>query len=163
MPSGIKSEVRSYQMYINGEWVNSACKRTSAILDPSTEEVIAQVQSGNVEDVNRRWPRRGPLLTPAHGLRPRRRSAAGCCSATPPCRCSSCAASADSHARDHGRLHPRRHGRHLRIQAPGGHRWAYEALVTELLSSLVLAVLVVRSWHATRTGAPMARGMAGGT
>jgi hypothetical protein len=41
--------------------------------------------------------------------------------------------------------------------------WAYEALVAELLSSLVLAVLVVRSWRATRTGAHVARGMVGGT
>jgi hypothetical protein len=41
--------------------------------------------------------------------------------------------------------------------------WAYEALVAELLSSLVLAVLVVRSWRAARTGAHVARGMVGGT
>jgi hypothetical protein len=41
--------------------------------------------------------------------------------------------------------------------------WAYEAVVTELLSSLVLAVLMVRSWRAVRAGAPAARGMAGGT
>jgi hypothetical protein len=41
--------------------------------------------------------------------------------------------------------------------------WAYEALVAELLSSLVLLFLVVRSWRATRTGGHVARGMAGGT
>src|ERR1039457_6320149 len=53
MPSGVKSEVRSYQMYINGEWVDSASNKTTAVIDPSTEEVIAQVPAGNVEDVNR--------------------------------------------------------------------------------------------------------------
>ncbi len=41
--------------------------------------------------------------------------------------------------------------------------WAYESLVAELLSSLVLAVLVVRSWRATRTGGHVARGVAAGT
>jgi betaine-aldehyde dehydrogenase len=53
MPSGVKSEVRTYQMYINGEWVDSASNKTTAVIDPSTEEVIAQVPAGNVEDVNR--------------------------------------------------------------------------------------------------------------
>ena len=53
MPSGVKSEVRTYQMYINGEWVDSASNKTTAVLDPSTEEVIAQVPAGNAEDVNR--------------------------------------------------------------------------------------------------------------
>ncbi len=41
--------------------------------------------------------------------------------------------------------------------------WAYESLVAELLSSLVLAVLVVRSWRATWAGGHVARGMAAGT
>jgi betaine-aldehyde dehydrogenase len=53
MPSGVTSEVRTYQMYINGEWVDSASNKTSAIIDPSTEEVIAQVPSANAEDVDR--------------------------------------------------------------------------------------------------------------
>ena len=46
--------------------------------------------------------------------------------------------------------------------------WAYEALVTELLSALLLAALVRRAWRTARwadgaaPGSPVARGMASG-
>src|SRR5215467_1307591 len=53
MPGGVKAEVRTYQMYINGEWVDSKSARTFPVYDPSTEEVIAQVPDGNADDVNR--------------------------------------------------------------------------------------------------------------
>ena len=53
MPGGIKTEVRTYQMYINGEWVDSKSNKTFPVYDPSTEEVIAQVPDANAEDVNR--------------------------------------------------------------------------------------------------------------
>lgn len=53
MPAGVKTEVRTYQMYINGEWVESASKRTFPVYDPSTEEVIAQVPDADADDVNR--------------------------------------------------------------------------------------------------------------
>src|SRR5262244_3901603 len=53
MPAGLKTEVRTYQMYINGEWVEGASKRTFPVYDPSTEEVIAQVPDGDADDVNR--------------------------------------------------------------------------------------------------------------
>src|ERR1022692_4135366 len=53
MPGGIKTEVRTYQMYINGEWVSSKSAKTFAVYDPSTEEVIAQVPDAGAEDVNR--------------------------------------------------------------------------------------------------------------
>src|SRR5262249_43455252 len=53
MPAGLKTEVRTYQMYINGEWVESASKRTFPVYDPSTEEVIAQVPDADADDVNR--------------------------------------------------------------------------------------------------------------
>jgi len=53
MPKGIKSEVRTYQMYIDGKWVDSASNQTSAIIEPATEEVMAQVQAGSAEDVSR--------------------------------------------------------------------------------------------------------------
>jgi betaine-aldehyde dehydrogenase len=53
MPAGVKTEVRTYQMYINGEWAESASKKTFPVYDPSTEEVIAQVPDANAEDVNR--------------------------------------------------------------------------------------------------------------
>ncbi|MGO9979119.1 MAG: aldehyde dehydrogenase family protein, partial [Candidatus Sulfotelmatobacter sp.] len=53
MPGGIKTEVRTYQMYINGEWTASKSARTFPVYDPSTEEIIAQVPDANVDDVNR--------------------------------------------------------------------------------------------------------------
>jgi betaine-aldehyde dehydrogenase len=53
MPAGVKTEVRTYQMYINGEWVDSKSQKTFPVYDPSTEEVIAQVPDANAEDVNR--------------------------------------------------------------------------------------------------------------
>src|SRR6266513_5716600 len=53
MPGGVKTEVRTYQMYINGESVDSKSSKTFPVYDPSTEEVIAQVPDANSEDVNR--------------------------------------------------------------------------------------------------------------
>ncbi len=53
MPSGIKTDVRTYQMYINGEWVDSKSHKTFPVYDPSTEEVIAQVPEAGAEDVDR--------------------------------------------------------------------------------------------------------------
>src|SRR5580693_6455142 len=53
MPGGIKTEVRTYQMYINGEWVASKSAKTFPVYDPSTEEVIAQVPDAGPDDVNR--------------------------------------------------------------------------------------------------------------
>src|ERR1700693_132621 len=56
MPGGItteiKTDVRTYQMYINGEWVNSKSAKTFPVYDPSTEEVIAQVPDAGPDDVN---------------------------------------------------------------------------------------------------------------
>src|SRR5579871_2235819 len=53
MPSGVQTEVKTYQMFINGEWVDSKSGKTFPVYDPSTEEVIAQVPDANAEDVNR--------------------------------------------------------------------------------------------------------------
>src|SRR4051812_18517102 len=53
MPSGIKADVKTYQMFINGEWVTSKSAKTFPVYDPSTEEVIAQVPDANADDVNR--------------------------------------------------------------------------------------------------------------
>src|SRR6201987_3743651 len=53
MPGGITTEVRTYQMYINGEWVASKSAKTFPVYDPSTEEVIAQVPDANADDVGR--------------------------------------------------------------------------------------------------------------
>jgi len=53
MPGGVKADVRSYQMYVNGEWVDSKSNKTFPVYDPSTEEIIAQVPEANADDVNR--------------------------------------------------------------------------------------------------------------
>src|SRR5438270_14049935 len=53
MPAGVKTEVRTYQMYVNGEWMDSASRKTFDVIDPATEEVIAHVPDANAEDVNR--------------------------------------------------------------------------------------------------------------
>src|SRR6266704_914078 len=53
MPAGVKTEVRTYQMYVNGEWVESKSNKTFPVYDPASEEIIAQVPDSNAEDVNR--------------------------------------------------------------------------------------------------------------
>jgi len=53
MPGGVKTEVKTYQMYINGEWVDSKSNKTFSVYDPASEEVIAQVPDSNADDVNR--------------------------------------------------------------------------------------------------------------
>src|ERR1700726_4579627 len=53
MASEAKPSVRRYQMYINGEFVESAGKKYFPVVDPSTEEVMAEVSEANEKDVNR--------------------------------------------------------------------------------------------------------------
>src|SRR5271170_7508238 len=53
MPGGVKTDVKTYQMFIDGEWVASKSAKTFPVYDPSTEEVIAQVPDANADDVNR--------------------------------------------------------------------------------------------------------------
>src|SRR5262249_15350468 len=53
MPSGVQTEVKTYQMFINGEWVSGKSSKTFPVYDPSTEEVIAQAPDANAEDVTR--------------------------------------------------------------------------------------------------------------
>jgi len=53
MSKGIKTEVRNYQLFIGGKWVTPSSKKTIPVLDPSTEEVIAQVPDANSQDVDR--------------------------------------------------------------------------------------------------------------
>jgi betaine-aldehyde dehydrogenase len=53
MTTGVKTEVRTYEMLINGEPVASASGKTFDVLDPSTEEVIAQVPDAGPKDVDR--------------------------------------------------------------------------------------------------------------
>ncbi len=53
MPTGVASEVKTYQLYINGGWAESGSGKLFPVYDPSTEEVIAQVPDGNSADVDR--------------------------------------------------------------------------------------------------------------
>ena len=52
MAGGVKADVRNYQMYVNGQWVDSQSKKTFPVYDPASEEVIAQVPEAGPEDVN---------------------------------------------------------------------------------------------------------------
>src|SRR5450755_4194985 len=53
MPAGVTAEVKTYQLFINGEWVESNSKKTFPVYDPASEEVIARAPDANAEDVNR--------------------------------------------------------------------------------------------------------------
>jgi len=53
MPGGVTTDVKTYSMLINGEFVASKSAKTFPVYDPSTEEVIAQVPNANADDVNR--------------------------------------------------------------------------------------------------------------
>lgn len=53
MTIAVQKEVKTYQMFINGEWVDSHSGKTVPVYDPSTEEVIAEVADANAADVNR--------------------------------------------------------------------------------------------------------------
>ena len=53
MSSPVKTGVKTYQNYINGQWTPSSSGATFAVFDPSTEEVIAQVASASSADVDK--------------------------------------------------------------------------------------------------------------
>ncbi|WBU89816.1 aldehyde dehydrogenase [Cellulophaga omnivescoria] len=44
------SPTKEYKLFINGEWVKSTSGETIAIINPSTEEVVANVQNGTAEE-----------------------------------------------------------------------------------------------------------------
>src|SRR5689334_13495787 len=52
MPSGVAADVKTYQLFINGEWIESKSSKTFPVYDPSTEDVIAHVPDANAEDVD---------------------------------------------------------------------------------------------------------------
>src|SRR5215510_5741623 len=53
MSSIAKTSVRTYQNYVNGQWVSNASNETFPVYDPSTEEVIANVTSSRSADIDR--------------------------------------------------------------------------------------------------------------
>ena len=44
---------KEYQMFIDGEFVDSSSKETSRVINPATEEVISEVPKATIEDVKR--------------------------------------------------------------------------------------------------------------
>ncbi|MFZ0037239.1 MAG: aldehyde dehydrogenase family protein [Candidatus Acidiferrales bacterium] len=53
MATEAKASVRKYKLYINGEWSESESRSYFPVIDPSTEETIAEVANANEKDVNR--------------------------------------------------------------------------------------------------------------
>src|SRR6202030_1739398 len=53
MASEAKASVRKYQMFINGEFVLGNSGSHLAVIDPSTEEIMAEVPDADDKDVNR--------------------------------------------------------------------------------------------------------------
>ena len=56
MSSLAKPAVKTYQNYVNGQWVSSSTGATSPVFDPSTEEVIANVAAASASDVMQSKP-----------------------------------------------------------------------------------------------------------
>src|SRR5262245_36581164 len=52
MPAGVSADVKTYQLYVNGEWLEGDSGKTFPVYDPSNEDVIAQVPDGNSKDVD---------------------------------------------------------------------------------------------------------------
>ena len=53
MSSPAKPAVKTYQNYVNGQWVASSTGETFPVFDPSTEEVIAHVAAASAGDVDK--------------------------------------------------------------------------------------------------------------
>ena len=53
MSSNARAGVKTYPLYINGQWVNSSTGETFPVYDPSTEEIIANVAAASSADVDR--------------------------------------------------------------------------------------------------------------
>ena len=61
--------IRTYQLYVNGEWRGSKAGRNFPVYDPSTEQIIAQVPDADAEDVNCAVARPRLLSRMVRGLR----------------------------------------------------------------------------------------------
>jgi betaine-aldehyde dehydrogenase len=53
MDSAVKTSTKTYQMYIDGKFVEGSTGKSFPVYDPSTEEVIAECPAGNAQDVDR--------------------------------------------------------------------------------------------------------------
>ena len=47
------ANVHTYKQFIYGQWVESNSKKTIEVINPSNEEVVAQVQDGTIQDAQR--------------------------------------------------------------------------------------------------------------
>ncbi len=52
MSGGVKTDVKTFKNYVNGQWVAAASGETFPVYDPSTEEVIAHVAAASAGDVD---------------------------------------------------------------------------------------------------------------
>ena len=52
---------KTWQLYINGHWVSAQSGQTFAVVNPATQDVIAQVPDGGPPRRMRRWRRRRAL------------------------------------------------------------------------------------------------------
>jgi len=53
MATEAKAAIRRYRMFVNGEWVEANGGKYFPVVDPSTEEIIAEVPDAGEKDVNR--------------------------------------------------------------------------------------------------------------
>lgn len=53
MASDAAIAVRRHKMYVNGGWVDAASRKVLPVVDPSTEEIIAEVPDAGAKDVDR--------------------------------------------------------------------------------------------------------------
>ncbi|MFY9527573.1 MAG: aldehyde dehydrogenase family protein [Candidatus Acidiferrales bacterium] len=53
MATSVQTNTRKYRMYVNGEWVESRRGSYFPVIDPATEEIIAEVPEADEQDVNR--------------------------------------------------------------------------------------------------------------
>jgi betaine-aldehyde dehydrogenase len=53
LTTGIKENVKTYELFIDGKWQASAKGKSYDVIDPSTEEVIARAPDATAEDVDR--------------------------------------------------------------------------------------------------------------
>src|SRR4051812_3656748 len=53
LATGIKANVKTYDLFIDGKWQPSAKGKTYEVIDPSTEEAIAHAPDATAEDVDR--------------------------------------------------------------------------------------------------------------
>jgi betaine-aldehyde dehydrogenase len=53
MATEAKTAIRKYRMYINGEWAEADSGKYFPVIDPSTEEIIAEVPEAGEKEVNR--------------------------------------------------------------------------------------------------------------